>query len=413
MTIVAPLGAPAGPTRGPAPSTLFAGVAVVAVVAMGQLQLLVGGGLVVADLLVGVVIGWWMVASPDDPGRRLGRDLAVGLFLILGGSLLATASSGLAPWALRDLILDGGAIVSLLAFLALIGLSPPSYYRWLRGALLVGLVVVLVQLWASRGSALRAAAGFPNPNVAAHFGITVAAAAALISRGRARALALALGAGIWLLTGSFGALLQGGAMAAHRVVVRFGVRAVGAAVVAASGLGALVLVVAVWLGLGTGAGAGLTVAGFSTTRLQRSGAGRFAKWEDGLVVAGQRPWGVGPGSVDALGLSDNELHNEPLAYLVERGPLALIGLVLVGLVLWSRSPAGGGGRTLLLGFGVASIFRETSHYRHIWLCLAIVMAWEATRQRWTGTDGPVPDRVGEGRRGGLAGSPISTVGVGR
>ncbi len=68
-------------------------------------------------------------------------------------------------------------------------------------------------------------------------------------------------------------------------------------------------------------------------RYERSSEGRFNLWQRGIDVLLEHNaffWGVGPENfrvVDAAG-TDNQLHNDTLAFLVERGLLGVLGLAL-------------------------------------------------------------------------------------
>lgn len=356
---------------------LVSGLVAAGLALMGQLQLSLAQGVVLADLATFSVVVWWVATSPNDPGRDLGRLLALPLLMILAGSLIAFAPNGLAEWGVRDLVLDVGAIFTFLAVYAAVSQASDLQWHRIRQALIFSLALVAFYLATSAGGGeLRSAGSFPNPNLAGHFVVTVTAALAVLAvTSRQRWVLLALGTVAWAFTGSFGALLQATAMVVYHLWRR-PKKATAVATVAFLMLAAGFA----WLGLSSGLSSGpVTVAGVSTERLERSGEGRFEHWFDGMNALVERPWGVGPGAVKAAGYAANELHNEPLAYLVERGPLAFVGLALVAITLWRYAREKGPARTLLIGFGIASFFRETSHYRHLWLCLALMLAWEARR----------------------------------
>ena len=106
-------------------------------------------------------------------------------------------------------------------------------------------------------------------------------------------------------------------------------------------------------------------------------------WVEAIGKFPDAPWGVGPGSVRGLDLNahETELHNEPLAFLVERGVIGLFGLLLMWFAMLRLCPRGTQARAMVLAYIFGSFFRETSHYRHFWvfLALALVSAEQARR----------------------------------
>jgi hypothetical protein len=126
-------------------------------------------------------------------------------------------------------------------------------------------------------------------------------------------------------------------------------------------------------------------------RYDRSSGGRFDLWGRGINVLLDHNaflWGVGPENfrvVDTSG-NDNQLHNDTLAFLVERGLLGLIGLGLfagIGMskavhILWifEKYPKRAGfGVVVFLGaltaIVVESLTHQVFHTREMWLVLAV------------------------------------------
>jgi len=122
-------------------------------------------------------------------------------------------------------------------------------------------------------------------------------------------------------------------------------------------------------------------------RLDRGTRVRLQLWDSGFRGAGSRlAVGLGPGeaidvTVNAKG-GHQSLHNDFIAYLIERGVLGLAGLVVMygaflrwgGFLLMAegRGPATMRG----LGAGVASnlvmsMSHETMHFRHVWVLFAL------------------------------------------
>jgi len=141
-------------------------------------------------------------------------------------------------------------------------------------------------------------------------------------------------------------------------------------------------------------------------RLDRSTESREQIWGRLVQRYMHSPLGIGPGNSAGQHVSlghrerrmsyrSKEAHNDYIGYLVERGPLGLLGLVVlvvqpfvaVGLVLkncaderW-KTGAGGAIAAALVGGLVAttvhSFVIEKLHFRHFWMFLAIVFAFRA------------------------------------
>lgn len=175
-----------------------------------------------------------------------------------------------------------------------------------------------------------------------------------------------------------------------------------AAVLVVTGLGAL----GVWVVKGFGVGergwdaaAGQTVAG----RFGKSSESRLRIWGQLRQRYEQSPLGIGPGNSKFLQLSiatreradsyyGKEAHNDYLGYAVERGPFALIALlVMIGAAMqrpwraWSSAPgsrwregvAGTWTAALVAGIVASSIHSftvEKLHFRHFWFFLALLCA---------------------------------------
>lgn len=126
-------------------------------------------------------------------------------------------------------------------------------------------------------------------------------------------------------------------------------------------------------------------------RYEKSSEGRFSLWQRGIDALVERNayfWGVGPDNfrvVDAA-QTDNQLHNDTLAFLVERGLIGLVGLVMfVGIALRSairilqissKSPERARVELVVfLAVIVATIVELLTHQlfrtRELWLVLAV------------------------------------------
>ena len=124
-------------------------------------------------------------------------------------------------------------------------------------------------------------------------------------------------------------------------------------------------------------------------RAEKSSGGRLARWQRGLDElrdGGTWIWGIGPENfrvVDPLG---KQLHNDLLAFVVERGLLGALGLVLFGVIAASRavhlllmySQYPGRPRLEVVVFLAAmaailfeSLTHQIFHERQLWLVLAL------------------------------------------
>jgi len=126
-------------------------------------------------------------------------------------------------------------------------------------------------------------------------------------------------------------------------------------------------------------------------RYDKSSGGRFDLWGRGIVVLLEHNaffWGVGPENfreVDPSG-NDNQLHNDTLAFLVERGLVGLIGLALFAVITMSkafhilqifrRDPKRARVGVVvflaaLVAIIVESLTHQIFHTRELWLVLAV------------------------------------------
>ncbi len=128
-------------------------------------------------------------------------------------------------------------------------------------------------------------------------------------------------------------------------------------------------------------------------RFDRSSGGRLSLWSrgiDALVEHNAFLWGVGPENfrvVDAA-QTDNQLHNDTLAFLVERGLIGVLGLGLFAFIparraLFAlrhagRSPLARYELAVFLGFLAATVVESITHQlfrtRELWLALAVLEA---------------------------------------
>jgi len=126
-------------------------------------------------------------------------------------------------------------------------------------------------------------------------------------------------------------------------------------------------------------------------RFDKSSGGRFNLWSRGVNVLLEHNaffWGVGPENFRIVDTAqtDNQLHNDTLAFLVERGLLGLLGLALFAGITFTK-----GVRILqtfrkypnrarlsvviflgaLMATIVESLTHQVFHTRELWLVLAV------------------------------------------
>jgi len=226
-----------------------------------------------------------------------------------------------------------------------------------------------------------------NSNSAALFQLLAFVPLVLLKPRAALLAALAaLGVAAILVTGSMGALvsLAAGASAGAAVVLLFpGDRRRVVRLAARSTAVALVGVAALAVLLQSGPELGERLESSTWARRDRSAAGRYEIWQRGAdtLLAESPLWGIGPDRFRQL--EGSELHNDGLAFAVERGLLGLAGLLLLVALAAARSVelfrverAAGRLRAAVFPAAVAasmaaSLTHEVFHTREIWLILAL------------------------------------------
>lgn len=334
------------------------------------------GALVDPLLALGVVVGAFMLKSfPITPAAAGGRAILVPICVIALGTTLSLYSAGLQSWALLSMVQSAYAFATFIGMYALFWQWREHLPLFSLGAA-AGIVVVTASLVFTYSPGVRPAGVLYHPNYAGHYLVAMALcvfASMPWRRLKVAVLGVAL-IGVFL-TASFGALVMIG-VATSFVLLRYLRTRPG---VVAFGLAGLVVVGAVgYAFIRTSLETGQTVGASSTlnsARLQRSGSGRFYIWQQALTAAWHHPLGVGPDGLHNRGIITRfrEAHNLYVAFVAERGLIGLLGLLLVGVLLWRHAPAGGIARASILAFAAANMVRETFHYRHMWLTLALVL----------------------------------------
>lgn len=283
---------------------------------------------------------------------------------------------------------------------------------------LVGIIIVLTQGHLSlldiiKPKGKRAYGTFYDPNMFA--GYLVMSLFFVLSMGRRFPWLLRWGS-ILLLTVCIVATKSNGGMLSLVIglavwaMMRAWTRRVPAVAVAASALLVLSLGLgALWMNAGVGVGAA-QLKEFSNNsflaRVGHSSEGRFTIWNNLQETYARSPLGIGPGNSRWLTLSiedrlrpnslqAKEAHNDYLAYAIERGPLGLLGLlVLMGSAFGklgaaarrredsdstpdTNGPLVAAMAGALTASAVHALTIEVLHFRHFWMLLAIVCAIEA------------------------------------
>jgi O-antigen ligase len=160
-------------------------------------------------------------------------------------------------------------------------------------------------------------------------------------------------------------------------------------------------------------------------RAERSSEGRFDLWQQGLDAYLKYDvflWGVGPENFREVGDKGKQLHNDFLAFSVERGLLGTLGLVLFAALAAGRAAYmvliaikyPDRARLVIVVFLAAivaalveSLTHQTFHFRELWVVLALqeAMLFKMSVGR-SGVD-PTTHLPGEllRQRRGLVGQP--------
>jgi O-antigen ligase len=364
-------------------------------------------------------------------GRSLTVPAPLGLALILAGSLLALALSSHPSTGLFTLVIDVYLLVLLVAIASVLHGDEQALRRilvlWTVASLLWAAVLIAQHLQLVPdflfGSVVKDTSGSTrvsgpaknNPNLAASYVVT--SFFVLLASPWPRSRLPRLLAACWLLfglyatasIGGFVAILAGAAFLAMGAYLR-GARTPGQirALVGAALLACSLAATALLATVGVARPSQLDVATIASEakrseftaeslgRLNRSVAGRVVLWETAVARTGARALiGLGPGlakeeleipsgTLDRFGNPKvHALHNDFLAFLIERGVIGLLGLLaLYGVLLRGSSrlltvPTQEGIRLRALGAGVVanivvSLTHETFHFRHTVVLFALL-----------------------------------------
>ncbi len=345
------------------------------------------GSLVPGDLIVLPFTGIGLAVRDhhDWNQNRLRRDLRLPALLITLGSILALWDIGPTGWAMATMFQDLVVSMTFLGLLAYVRKrSFPSRYltRW------VTLALVFVAVVEVMSGGYRPVATLGQPNITGHF--LVAGLVFVLPKLRRRwwwlvvpLVVVAVGR-----TGSFGALLSMPIAFAYLGfgAVRRRMRDASSVHVFTSWLLLLApLAVLAVLAFGTISGNDGKGSGLGQGRLSASQSGRVTIWKEGIDAWRTDPMGLGPHGFKELRIDwrfgekiaeSSEIHNDYLGYLVERGPIGLMGLLLLYRALWVAGRKGGVARALLIANGVGGLTHESLHFRALWILVALALASE-------------------------------------
>lgn len=343
----------------------------------------IGPNLAAVDVVIVAIV---LAGCADLLRRRTpARDCLAGalpwLWLILLGSVGSLVAVGLTSWALDSLARSALAFSTFFTAWQLLAERP----RAVRLATLFTVAAVWVTAISTLvfDQAARPSGTFDNPNYTGHF---LALAVPILVGARLRPLTGPL-TGALLLA----ALLRSGSFGAWAMVLTFAAALVFRRPVTGRhrGLGRVTkglvlggLLITTALGVSRfltqqlDSGDLREGTDLAARRLATSSTSRRDLWESSIELWPNHPFGVGPRGTVNRPLLDQRVnvHSDLLGYLVERGPLGLIGLIGFGHRLWRSAPRGGVARQLLVGAVVGGLFHDTTHYRHLWLLLAVGFA---------------------------------------
>ena len=324
------------------------------------------------------------MAMAGSPATKAGAKALPWLWLILVGSFLGMSSVGITSWGVADLLRTNFAVLAFFCIWHLMYVARLERYAIWGTAIGLSItsLALLVQPFQYRGKAF-----FEHPNYAGHY--CVMAAFLLFFAGKRwyfhAIAAFGLAMAIWQ-TGSFGAIAMSLSMLAV-VLVRSltrntAVLAVGLIAVAVFGL---FLLSPGADSVSIGNGSWQVNSSISSTRFDKSQEGRWSLWSNAWGAFEKEPLGVGPDGVHQRQIAilnghPLEIHNDALGYLVERGVLGLIGFIGFWVVVWRAARKGGLARMFIVGALVQGMFRETFHYRHMWLIIAVAFVIDNRRQ---------------------------------
>jgi hypothetical protein len=342
------------------------------------------GAFVDAVLVVLVALGIGVMAvGGAPPALETWQATRAWLLVVAIGTALSLYSSGVTGWASIDIAQSVYSVAIFFGCYALIW-RRRRFLPVFAIAIAVGILVTTVSLVLTLEPGVRPSGAFYHPNYAGHYLVVAAAVCWWASPWRLlKVAAVAVAALGVYLTASFGALIMAGTLVAY-ILLRAARQRPWA--LAFTGAAVLTLVAVVAPSTITAELSQFTVSDtLTSTRFERSEGGRLGVWEESLATVPDHPLGVGPDGLHNRQMITvaREPHNLYVAFLAERGAIGLVGLIGLGIALWRQLPTGGLSRPLIVTLAVGNMFRETFHYRHMWLLLAVAVVIDLSRQERT------------------------------
>lgn len=354
-------------------------------------------------------IFWVYIVRTHQPIRL---PYVVAMYLIFLGSLLATFAAPYPAKSLIAILKEVGAYVWFITLAVVLSSFRPKRFHqvlivWLLVVVLHGALIVAqfaspdffksMSAFVSGIGALdnwRPSGLFQNANGAALFQLAGFAPLLLVKPPRLVCMIL----GLFLLltiitTGSLGALvglavgLAAGLVALPAI---YGPRAAARILFQFAAVAMLLGGIAYFV-LAQTPGVSARLQYVSSERMDKSASGRFNLWgrELGLLSSQMRVLGIGPDNYREMDPLLKQPHNDLLGFLVERGIVSTLGLMLLATTILGRAilllvrhkrAAGPNGLPviIILVVVVAALvdaqFHQVFHDRYVWLSLALMEA---------------------------------------
>jgi len=430
-----------GPTKLIRPTWTFWGIATVLVIVVLPYERFTGPAS--TRLLDGIIIllALYMALNCWRSRERIVVPLLVPMLLILLSSLVATILGFAYSTNITAVIQELYLWVLVIVMTNVLLQHPlPDRNRLLKIWVIVACVVALTTLMGMLhiGPAMfheipqrdryqfegldRGVGTYVNPNAAAAY----LSISFFIAAGMAWPMGWRILACSWLLAGMYGTGSNGamgttlaafGLLFVYATIQRQGQRVWAWAAVISGGTAVVILLLDKAPALFSATPlAGSSLFTTSIRRISRAMRLRFQLWDVGWQAFQERPWGIGPNSASEIEAS---LHSDYLAFLIERGPLGLLGwlLLLIEPLVYavraaqkSQADPAQQWQMLALGAGILasalnSAVHELSHTRPFWLLMAFIFAQSIALLRplpqpefvagsWPGLPLHQPDRQG-------------------